>query len=324
MGGTRRLGRHHAPGHWDARSHWPSGDSSRSTPSTCMCPPGMSSPSWVHRAPARAPCCDSWPDCCHRRRQRRGRRCPRQLSDAHRARLPGSHASCPGGPRWTTSATPGARRSAASGEREARARELMTLMGLDGFETASPAQLSGGMAQRVALARALTLELPAPLLDEPFGALDALTRYSIGCRVARHPGRPGATIIVVTDIRRSSRTGSWCSPSGRGRIVADVPVDLPLPRAWAAIDEAASSRAAHAVRATPRVPCPRRWRLLARGGGGCRIGRLMRDVLAVIALVLLLLGLAGHRWARLPPVRAAGAARGRRTLVEGRQRRDAP
>jgi ABC-type nitrate/sulfonate/bicarbonate transport system ATPase subunit len=86
----------------------------------------------------------------------------------------------------------------APAERRSRARELLPAFGLEGFEKSYPHEISGGMRQRAALLRAVLTGSPALVLDEPFGALDTLTRHRLQDWLADLARRLGRTVLFVT------------------------------------------------------------------------------------------------------------------------------
>ena len=149
------------------------------------------------------------------------------------------------------------RRPLSAAERRQRIMGLLDLVGLAGFEQRYPAQLSGGMAQRVTLARALVHQPDLLLLDEPFGALDALTRERMGeelLRIRRAAGigdRPVTVFMVTHSIPEAVLLADrvLVLSGSPATITARIPIDLPRPRHIAMQEDPLFQHAAAAVRA---------------------------------------------------------------------------
>ena len=136
-------------------------------------------------------------------------------------------------------------------ERAARAAELLTLVGLDEFAGHFPHQLSGGMQQRVAIARALAERPSLLLMDEPFGALDEMTRERMQTELVRICGESGAAVVFVThsipEAVFLSQRVVVMSPRP-GRITAVVPVTIGDDRTEGLREDASFFAAVTAVR----------------------------------------------------------------------------
>jgi len=118
-------------------------------------------------------------------------------------------------------------------QRRAKAVELLELVNLGGFADKLPHELSGGMRQRVALARALAQEADVLLMDEPFGALDAMTRDVLHEELERLWTSTLLTVIFVThNVREAIRLGDRVVllTSRPGRIAEEYPISIPRPR----------------------------------------------------------------------------------------------
>jgi NitT/TauT family transport system ATP-binding protein len=118
-------------------------------------------------------------------------------------------------------------------DRRARAEQLLETVHLGGFAGRLPHQLSGGMRQRVAMARAFAQDADILLMDEPFGALDAMTRDSLHDELETLARSRGLTVVFVThNVREAARLGDRIvvlSPRP-GRVKATFDVDIPHPR----------------------------------------------------------------------------------------------
>jgi NitT/TauT family transport system ATP-binding protein len=129
--------------------------------------------------------------------------------------------------------------------RRTKAQELLELVNLGAFGSKLPHELSGGMRQRVALARSLAQEADVLLMDEPFGALDAMTRDVLHDELERLWRETGLSVIFVThNVREAVRLGDRVVllSSRPGRIVEEYPIEIVRPRRLDSFDVAERAR----------------------------------------------------------------------------------
>lgn len=148
----------------------------------------------------------------------------------------------------------------APAERRTAGEEALAKVGLTDVSGLRPGELSGGMAQRAALARSLVTDPPILLLDEPFSALDALTRDAFDAQLEAMWLADRRTVVLVThSVSESVRLADriWVLTPRPGRVAADIPVSLPRPRpASSAADPAAAAVEAEVRAALASVHAP--------------------------------------------------------------------
>jgi NitT/TauT family transport system ATP-binding protein len=135
-------------------------------------------------------------------------------------------------------------------ERLDRARALLRLVGLEGFENRYPAELSGGMRQRTAIARTLAFEPKLLLMDEPFGALDEQTRLLLGDQVLRiHRELEQTSLLITHSITEAVQLSDQVVvvTYRPGRVKRIVEIDLPRPRTSEILSSAAFGRLVAAI-----------------------------------------------------------------------------